>query len=171
MGNPADIGTRPISAEKLKASCWLTGPSFIHHEYPVTPIKRTLATIATKTPKPNNKEAPKLDSYFKTKHRHATEEITSGEMWKRLLNNLHTSRQTPNLAKASIELQQQMQREAWPKGIDSFKHLEAKKRAAIFAKSPFLDAEDGLIKVGGRLARADLSFGRRHPTLVQDTQL
>ena len=78
--NPADIGTRPISAEKLKASCWLTGPPFIHHEFPVTPIKRTLAAIATKTPKPNNIESPKLDSYFKTRHRHATEEITSGEM-------------------------------------------------------------------------------------------
>ena len=36
------------------------------------------------------------------------------------------------------------------------------------AKSPFLDPSDNLIKVGGRLARADLTFGRKHPVLVPD---
>ena len=41
--------------------------------------------------------------------------------------------------------------------------------AELQTKSPFLDQSDGLIKVGGRLDRADLTFGRRHPTLVPDT--
>ena len=47
--------------------------------------------------------------------------------------------------------------------------MDTKKRAEIFAKSPFVDPTDGLIKVGGRLSRADLSFGRKHPTLIPDT--
>ena len=34
------------------------------------------------------------------------------------------------------------------------------------SKCPFLDDTDGLLKVGGRLTRAELSFGRRHPTLI-----
>ena len=43
--NPADIGTRPITAKELQASNWLIGPPFIHHTNPETPIKIT-------TPKP-----------------------------------------------------------------------------------------------------------------------
>merc|ERR1712074_135721 len=167
--NPADIGTRPVSADNLKASPWLTGPPFLHHENPQTPTKPISPT--TNIAYLITAKSPKLNSYFNTKHRHAFEEITSGDSWKTLLNNQNASCQTPNLAEASIKLQKQMQGEAWPKGLDSFKTLEPRKRAEILAKSPFLDQEDGLIKVGGRLTRADLSFGRKHPTLVPDTEL
>ena len=62
-----------------------------------------------------------------------------------------------------------MQKEAWPLGLDTFKKLEPRKRTELLAMSPFLDKEDNLIKVGGRLSRADLSFGRKHPTLIPDT--
>ena len=34
-----------------------------------------------------------------------------------------------------------------------------------------MDTNDGLIKVGGRLEQSDLTFGRKHPTLVPDTEL
>ena len=62
-----------------------------------------------------------------------------------------------------------MQKEAWPRGMETIKNLPPKQRAELQTKSPFLDQSDGLIKVGGRLDRADLTFGRRHPTLVPDT--
>ena len=35
--NPADIGTRPISAHDLQNSNWLTGPRFLHQRSPVIP--------------------------------------------------------------------------------------------------------------------------------------
>merc|ERR1712082_61016 len=41
-----------------------------------------------------------------------------------------------------------------------------RKRSELLSKSPFVDDNDGLLKVGGRLARADLSFGRKHPILI-----
>ena len=52
--------------------------------------------------------------------------------------------------------------------VESINKVESKKRSELLAKSPFLDQTDGIIKVGGRLARADLTFGRKHPTLIPD---
>ena len=59
-----------------------------------------------------------------------------------------------------------MQSEAWPKSLDTIKQLEPRKRSVLLAKGPFIDERDGLLKVSGRLTRADLSFGRRHPILL-----
>ena len=53
--------------------------------------------------------------------------------------------------------------------MESIKKLDPRKRQEVLSKSPFLDPDDGLIKVGGRLSRADLTFGRKHPTLIPDT--
>ena len=52
--------------------------------------------------------------------------------------------------------------------MKSINKLETKKHQELLAKSPFLDQTDGIIKVGGRLARAYLTFGRKHPTLISD---
>ena len=40
----------------------------------------------------------------------------------------------------------------------------------IKSLAPFMDQNDGLIKCGGRLAAADLTFARKHPTLIPDTE-
>ena len=41
----------------------------------------------------------------------------------------------------------------------------------IKTDSPFLDMTDGLIKGGGRLSSSDLTFNRKHPILIPDTEL
>ena len=65
-----------------------------------------------------------------------------------------------------------MQREAWPKGMDTIHNLPKKVRSRMLeADAPFLDNTDELIKGGGRLKDADLTFGRKHPTLIPDTEL
>ena len=85
-----------------------------------------------------------------------------------LLDQAQKKHNTPNLQEASLQLQKEMQKEAWPKGLQSINSLPHIKRKELMAKSPFLDPSDNLIKVGGRLARADLTFGRKHPVLVPD---
>ena len=169
--NPADIGTRPISLKELKASEWLTGPLFLKSEDPKPP--------STPKEKPHNTNlksdvtaqstyvAPP-SSYFRTQTRHATEDITSGSMWENLLNQAQKKHNTPNVLEASLQVQKEMQKESWPKGIASINSLPKRERQELLAKRPFLDNADGLIKAGGRLARADLSFGSKHPTLVPD---
>ena len=64
-----------------------------------------------------------------------------------------------------------MQTEAWPKGLDSIHKLPPREKKAILAMSPFVDPTDQLIKGGGRLDQSDLTFGRKHPTLIPDTTL
>ena len=110
-------------------------------------------------------------SFYRTSTRFATEDITTGEMWSRLLKDINKTQQAPNDVEASIILQQKMQKEEWPNGLDSINALEPHLKRQILPKSPFFDEEDNLIKVGGRLELSDLSFGRKHPTLIPDTEL
>ena len=164
--NPADIGTRPISVKNLQASDWLKGPSFLSSNNPHLIPPKTIQTSPT-----YQSSATEVSNYFITKHRHATEDITSGAMWDSYLQSCQKENDFPNLLETSVALQRKMQKEVWPKGIESIKQLHPKRRDEILSKSPFMDPSDGLIKVGGRLQRSDLSFGRKHPTLIPDTEL
>ena len=85
-----------------------------------------------------------------------------------LLDKAQKEHETPSLLEASLRLQKEMLREALPKGLESINSLPNIKQKELMAKSSFLDPSDNLIKVGGRLARADLTFGRKHPILVPD---
>lgn len=74
--NPADIGTRLITVKGLLNSPWLTGPQFL------------------KTSKPKFTQA---SSYFLSKNKSATEDITSGSKWENMLQTVktqHNSRST-----------------------------------------------------------------------------
>ena len=89
-------------------------------------------------------------------------------MWENLINDFQNRQNIPNLLEASNKLQLEMQQEVWPKGLATIKALNPRERTEILSKSPFVDPEDGLIKVGGRLERSDLTFGRKPPILIPD---
>ena len=89
-----------------------------------------------------------------------------GRSWKKALLEVQQQNKATNNIEATMYLLMQMQSEAWPEGLDTIKQLEPRKRSELLSKSPFIDDSDGLPKVGGRLARADLSFGRKHPILI-----
>ena len=92
-------------------------------------------------------------------------------MWSRLLKTINKTQQAPNDVEASIILQQKIQKEEWPKVQASIDTLQPLIKLQILPKSPFIDEEDNLIKVGGRLELSELSFGRNSPTLIPDTEL
>ena len=82
LHNPADIGTRPITVKDLQASPWLTGPQFLflnNPEPPTTIPTTSSTTLFTAT----------VSAYFLTHLRTATEDITSGSMWKNRLEQTH----------------------------------------------------------------------------------
>ena len=103
--NPADIGTRPVSVSELQASCWHSGPAFLLLEDPKPPSTPTTdnTTLLTASQEPQYNAHP--SSYFHTQIRHATEDITSGSMWKQLLETTIQQHKMPNLQEASIFLQ------------------------------------------------------------------
>ena len=82
-------------------------------------------------------------------------------MWENLCNQTQEHYALPDTQEASLFLQKRMQEEAWPRGLESISKLPPRQRTELQAKSPFLDPVDGLIKVGGRLDRAELTFGRK----------
>ena len=93
--NPADIGTRPITVDELKKSMWVTGPQFLYQNTPTTPIKteqKAAETVFyTASPK----------SFFRTTTRHAVEDISTGSMWKRLLEQTQQEHKLPNIRKTT----------------------------------------------------------------------
>ena len=163
--NPADIGTRPITVEKLKESTWIKGPTFLRQQNPQPPERKGKQPTMIEPPRVS------LASFFKFSARHATEDITNGNRWKSLLEQFKKDHHLQNDQEASKALQLYMQHETWPKGLQTIHNLPPNQRTNILALSPFLDQTDKLVKVGGRLAQSDLTFNRKHPTLIPDSEL
>ena len=162
--NPADIGTRPISVENLQKSDWIKGPDFLHQNILAIP------DITENQPTHHVLFTAPSRSFFLTKTRFATENITTGAMWKQLVADAQTDHQFPDEKAASRHVEKQMQLAAWPHGLSSIKKLKPHLKRQIMTKTPFIDPHDGLLKVGGRLELSDLTFGRKHPTLIPDTE-
>ena len=144
---------------------WFKGPNFLRqqtHITPTNPNQETKAKVLFTAPS---------RSFFLTSSRHATEQITSGSMWEARLKRTQEEKKLPNRNKATIELEKQMQLEAWPQRITSIHKSKDRYKNRIMSLSPFFDTDGGLIKVGGRLQLSDLTFGRKHPTLIPDTVL
>jgi hypothetical protein len=161
--NPADLGTRPISVMELQNSAWIKGPDFLRLETPIPIEQQKLKSDVTLYTAP-------MYSFFHATTRHATEDITTGVAWEHKLQRTKEEQTLRNDMEASQYLQRQMQKEVWPRGVDSIHRLPPHLKARLLSKSPFLDETDGLIKVGGRLERSDLTFGRKHPVLIPDTE-
>ena len=69
-----------------------------------------------------------------------------------------------------MQLELKMQRKAWPQGLATITKSDSRYKHQIMSLSPFFDTDDGLLKVGGHLELSDLTFGRKHPTLIPDTE-
>ena len=145
--NPADLGTRPISVAELQASEWTTGPAFLYLQQPDPSgsLKQDQKSVMFF-------QAPS-HSFFFTNTRHATEDLTTGSMWKRLLDDAKENQEFSSDKAASLFVERKIQLDAWPKGMASIKKLPLKKKRQILAITPFLDSNENLIKVGGRLTR------------------
>ena len=121
----------PISVKNLQASDWLKGLRFLSSNNPHLIPPKTIQTSPT-----YQSSATEVSNYFITKHRHATEDITSGAMWDSYLQSCQKETVFPNLLETSVALQRKMQKEVWPKGIESIKQLHPKRRDELLAKSP-----------------------------------
>ena len=144
---------------------WFKGPEFLRQQNPITPTKpkqEVKATVLFVQPS---------RFFFLTSARHATEAITSGSMWETRREQTKMEKNLPNNIKATNELEKQMQLESWPQGMISIQKSKNQYKTKIRSLAPFFDTDEGLIKGGGRLQLSNLTFGRKHPTLIPDTEL
>ena len=63
----------------------------------------------------------------------------SGNAWRNLLSEVQQQNKANNDLEATTYLLKEMQSEAWPKGLDTIKQLEPRKRSELLAKCPFID--------------------------------
>ena len=161
--NPADIGTRSISVEKLQESNWTTGPEFIRSKEIKIPGSEENATLETS--EKFQLEIRKSKS-LSTRREPVTvdDDIMDGSMWSRMMHESASPDPTTTLVR---ELQQQ----AFPEGFKSMylanRNNMSPKQRTLMAMTPFMD-EEGLCRSGGRLARANLTLGRKHPILIPE---
>ena len=100
------------------------------------------------------------------------DQFEPGRKWKQEIATLCQREDVPNSQVATEKLLKQMQEQVWPEGVESFKKGPKRKyNALVKTDTPFLDSKDGLIKGGGRLAAAGLTFGRRYPILIPESAL
>ena len=144
-------------------SNWLKGPAFLQLESP-NPIGDINLPISL------GMGVGSKQASLRTNTKHMSEAVTTGTIWLERIQQIKAEQGLSNDVEASLQLQRRMQREAWPKGLNSIDHLPKPQRDLIMKKAPFKDPTDGLIRVGGRLARSDLTFGRKHPVLIPDTE-
>ena len=161
--NPVDIGTRSISVVKLQASEWISGPKFLQSKDLVFPGGKELSAL--QTTEQYKQEIRKTTSLFtEDKPSFLKNDIMDGSAWDKMLHNSTSPDPELSLAK-------DMQERGFPEGLDPL-HRQSKLNlprvyAKLMNKTPFKD-EDGIIRCGGRLTRADLSFGRRHHAVIPE---
>ena len=211
--NPADLATRPLNAQNLAESDWLTGPKFLkitssslkerQEKIPLNEgdpeVRKEVITFATQSAKGCGLGAERF-SRFSSLHslqRAIANLIVFVKEFKRRKNGVQESKgprpwSTNNATRlrnpTARELQQAMtaivcavQRDSFGPELSSTLYIgtepakasrkknEEKKRALkgspLYQLDPFVDS-DGIVRVGGRLRRAQLEYGEKHPALL-----
>ena len=188
--NPADLATRSVDAKNLSSSMWHHGPNFLHHQE--TSVN-TNASLASETAEDDPDVRPVVQvlatqiipdkplgtSRFSRFSRWATLVSAIG----RLLSFVQSHRQKsleksgttegtkpmPSaslLNRAKFLIIQNVQREAYEQEISCLNNSDGlPKTSPLLKLSPMVD-NDGLVRVGGRLQRASLSYEKSHRLIM-----
>ncbi|XP_037049617.1 uncharacterized protein LOC119083910 [Bradysia coprophila] len=175
--NPADLVSRGMTPEKLlESKLWWEGPQFLNQEKEDWPEmkasfireiteEKQIKTVLTAS-------VPEANFIDRINHRNSIRVLQRIVAYAlRMLRKNNGEREQSNETLSITELKAAMrvilkhvQKTCFAEELDLLskgKHL--KSRFSNF--SPILDA-DGLIRVGGRLRTAEISFDQRHPVLL-----
>ena len=186
--NPADAGTRGMSAENLRISSWLTGPSFLltsHFPFqPSTSIRDRLRTKPSSYNSQKDVTEPEVAFAVNIMQPEKTFDFDRYSSFNKLVRITayllrilpkHASYCTPDrsicnpdeLRVAEAKLQFLMQSESFPveqKLLFDGKQINKKSRIAPF--SPFIDP-NALIRSTGRLKRLfEADYDLKHPIIL-----
>ncbi|XP_039892096.1 uncharacterized protein LOC120736184 [Simochromis diagramma] len=182
--NPADHGTRPTTAAALKGTNWFTGPSFllgpskrllpqsddfelIHPE--VDPEVRPEVTTFSSMVKESSLGAQRFLTF--STWRALTRAVSTLIKKARSVADTHggnTGDEEEQAVKVIIKTAQQ---DAFARVLQCLaKGDRIPKQSPLRKLTPFLD-KDGLLRVGGRMSSADMSFDDKHPLVIPKTHI
>ncbi|XP_060071093.1 uncharacterized protein LOC132551006 [Ylistrum balloti] len=168
-----DQGTRQISARSLKNSTWLQGPSFLRQ-------KEVESFDFVEDPETDASEMYAMKCTVMLTHSLGTERFQRFSQWSSLVKAImnlklfvrHSVTQCEKVVSVQDYLNaerfviKQVQQESFSEDISCFQDKKPLPRnSSILSLNPFLD-KDGLLKVGGRLNRADLDKSEMHPWIL-----
>ncbi len=189
--NPADIASRSIHASQLVKSNWFTGPAFLHKPHEddfsttdnfalVDPDSDTeirpivTACITGMKDKQLTSDRFQRFSSWKSLQRaiaslihvacsfRSSNESNTCSGW-HLCSQAHT---VSELLKAKNVIIRSVQKESFSKDIETLsKGGNISSKVPLSKLNPFLDG-DGLLRVGGRLKLADLSYPEKNPVIL-----
>ncbi|XP_064082740.1 uncharacterized protein LOC135198761 [Macrobrachium nipponense] len=169
--NPADVASRGISVHQfLQYDKWFHGPSFIASDY--LPSQEYVCAdcvdgksehVSAVTISEEHHGFTRLIEYFSSWSR-LQKAVSVLQQLKSILSGKRKGCVTTDAERAIIMY---VQREAFGDEVKALsRELSVGKSSPIYKLDPFLDSEDGLLKVGGRIRRSDIPQSAKHPILL-----
>ena len=180
--NPADLTSRGCSTKKLISSnLWNNGPDFLQGSW--TPAQEeftfeisendnevyTKTTVLTSVMKdePLDILMRSCSSWYKLRTRVASLMLLQKGFKKKVRVNSEIS--VENILDAENEIIHYLQRKHYESEITNCRNnTNLSKNSPLRKLSPFLD-KNGLLRVGGRISRSQLSSNAKHPVIVPPT--
>lgn len=172
--NPADILSRGMTASELRFSrLWWYGPSWLLEDQPLWPNSLTAdlklpekrkVKIVTNISQVDNSIFMRFSSLNKLKRIVALcyRFVNNCKNKDRLYGNLTLD----EINQAMNALLRLAQRESFATEISCFERVKPiPKESKLISLNPFIDS-NGLIRVGGRLFRANISYDRKFPVVL-----
>ena len=183
--NPADITSRgALGHDLVNNTMWLEGPPWLKifkicpQTTSVPPPMGVDTEIKNTTVCLNLSE--NIDTIFDFKDSNSLSFIVHTISYiRRFLKNTRVSKDQrqvgPISATEAVEAQETLwrlqQRRYWPTEVDKLKKGEnIPKSSNIYTLNPYLDPS-GLLRIGGRLHNADLTFTRKHPIILPASKI
>ena len=190
--NPADLATRSVDAQNLKDSVWHRGPNFLHNEDAVVDSTSDTLSADPAVDDPEVRPALKvLTTQVLPNKALGTNRFSKFSQWDvlvraiaRLISVVQSrlrktstkaggSNATQNAAlpvhalnQAKFLIIQNVQREVYQEDIVCLERSrKLPKTSPLIKLNPVIDS-NGLLRVGGRLDRADLDYEERHPLIL-----
>ncbi|XP_077978095.1 uncharacterized protein LOC144433628 [Glandiceps talaboti] len=173
--NPADHASRGVYAAELLASNWFRGPEFLWER------ELTLSEESDYQLNIGDPEVKNVTSFMaatSTESFNLKNRISRFSEWSKVVGAVARIRRLVRNKKGSKDFSSPQERqeaeryiirciqgEAFAKEIKELKLTRVKKGSSIHNLNPFLDSE-GVLRVGGRLKKADIPDSVRHPAIL-----
>ncbi|CAB3978369.1 Hypothetical predicted protein [Paramuricea clavata] len=157
--NPADCATRSAKANELDNSMWLSGPKFLRDQDPHYDASEECVVPESFTDDPEVRPDAKLKRLPRSNK--ATRESSDGTTEIQPRDGAVERRK-----QAETVIIKNVLQEVFAKEIEQTKKEEKLPKGSVLTNLTPMINSNGLVRVGGRLERAELTVEERHPIIL-----